>query len=110
MDYDVLVVDRFDIRFRSDYAAPGDFWKRKEEGVEIWNKSERPKVSLVKDRTYFVGLFGNQFNVACFAWTPLPAGLGGDTSFYPGGLLVDILMRAKTVIEMSYKFNYKVMN
>ena len=25
MDYDVLVVDRFDIRFRSDYAASGDF-------------------------------------------------------------------------------------
>ena len=110
MDYDVLVVDRFDIQFRSDYAAPGDFWKRKEEGVEIWNKSERPKVSLVKDWAYLGGAFDHEFNVPCFAWTPLAAGLGGDASFCPGGLLVDILVRAKTVIEMSYKFNYKVMN
>ena len=67
-------------------------------------------MSLVKDWAYLRGAFDDAFNVPCFAWTPLAAGLGGDVSLCPGGLLVDILVRAKTVIEMSYKFNYKVMN
>ncbi len=67
-------------------------------------------MSLVKDWDYLAGALDHAFNVPCFHWPTLPAGLGGDFSFFPGGLLVNILMRAKTVIEMSYKFNYKVMN
>lgn len=110
MDYDVLVVDSIEFDVACDLAAPSDIGERKEEGVEIRNKRDRPKVSLVKDWTYLGGAFDHAFNVPCFAWTPLAAGLGGDASLCPGGLLVDILVRSKTVIEMSYKFNYKVMN
>ena len=49
MDYDVLVVDSIEFDVACDLAAASDIGERKEEGVEILNKSERPKVSLVKN-------------------------------------------------------------